>query len=236
MSLEKNLNNFKQNNPENLKDRKTLKEYFFKELIESRLIDSYKEVLSSVGFTESQQADFFKEISKLPSDQRKSVLALPWELKMRSLSFAKKEIDKGKMDIKKLIRNITMVAVDKNGFSVGYHTSKKDISPTEKYDPNARGVARSWIAKGTEKDHRDSDIPMAYFSKSYEDIYREKSPKYLYLVAPTKNSARYDGQWGRAASLDIIDKINLQEADQEVEARLKEYLENKKEESDKLAA
>jgi len=233
MNLEKPIN-YKINNEQEKLERKNINELFFQELIESKLIDSFKEALNVTGFNEDEQADLFNELSKLSSPEENNILAVPWELKMRALSCARKSIDNNKMTIKELAENIQKI-VNMNNFTVAYHATKNNIEPREKYSPSV-GIERSWATKGTEEDHRDNNIPMAYFSKNYTDIYRDKSPKYLYLVAPTKKSSRHDGSWGRAASLDIIAKINLREADKKVEEKTKQYLANKKEENIKLAA
>lgn len=217
-------------------ERKNIKELFFQELIQSKLVDSFKEALNATGFNEKEQDNFFNELSKLSSpDRENNILAVPWELKMRALTYARKAIDDNKMNIKTLAENIKKI-VSINNFIVAYHATKNNIEPTEKYSPTM-GTERSWVAKGTEKDHRDDDLPMAYFSKTYNDIYRTKSPKNLYLVAPTGKSSRHDGERGRASSLDIITKIDLKEADEIIEEKTKNYLAelNKKEENDKLA-
>ena len=87
---------------------------------------------------------------------------------------------------------------------------------------------------GTEKDHRDNDLPKAYYSFDYRHLYRAKNPKYLYLIA-SLSSDKTDGvEWGRASSLSIIDYVKIEDVDREVEEQYQEYI--KKETKQEKAA
>ena len=82
---------------------------------------------------------------------------------------------------------------------------------------------KSWVVYGKEKDHRDNDLPMAYYSFDYMNLYKSKDPKYIYVVSVQKSQSsgnRRDGnnQWGRAPSLSVVEKFDLRELEMEVEA------------------
>ena len=82
---------------------------------------------------------------------------------------------------------------------------------------------KSWVVYGKEKDHRDNDLPMAYYSFDYMNLYKSKDPKYIYVVSVQKSQSsgnRRDGnnQGGRAPSLSVVEKFDLRELEMEVEA------------------
>jgi hypothetical protein len=102
---------------------------------------------------------------------------------------------------------------EKYNYTLGYHLSPREIKP------DAQG---NWVIKGTEKDHRHEDIPMAYYSLDYRNRYREKPSKFLYIVRAeqVEGSGHYqdnNGLWGHAPSLAIVDVIDLPSIEKEMD-------------------
>jgi hypothetical protein len=101
---------------------------------------------------------------------------------------------------------------------IAYHCSDHDITPKEENDGQGKRV-KTWAIKGTEPDHRDNDVPMAYYSFDYHHLYKTKSPEFIYVVSiqtNEKSGHKKDNNrvWGRAPSLTVIEKINIEELEQ----------------------
>ena len=154
------------------------------------------------------------------------LLAFPWELKQRAFAAFKKKIDAGELKVEEAFTKI-LEASKSQSRRIAYHCSNNDISPTEENDGQGKKV-KTWAIKGTEKDHRDNDLPMAYYSFDYYNLYRTKNPKFIYIVSIQTHPGsghRKDGNmiWGRAPSLTVIEKITIKEADDYVHEKSKEH-------------
>ncbi|MEX2514538.1 MAG: hypothetical protein WD335_00165 [Candidatus Paceibacterota bacterium] len=103
--------------------------------------------------------------------------------------------------------------------TIGFHATPKQIMPATKIR-NGRET-EEWIVDGSEKDHRDNDLPMAYYSYDYTHLYRQNKSDYLYIVQSLP-SHRGDpsNNWGRAPSLQIISEMKQE--------NIKEYIEKMK--------
>lgn len=193
-----------------------LKEYFFRDIVENKALNDFEGTMRNFGYTEDQIHELENELDKLGKGSE-AVLSFPYELRNKFLPNFKKMIDEGKSSIDAMVKKVHEVGV-KNNTRIAYHCSNVDIQKNPKDG--------SWVVWGSEADHRDSDNKMAYYSFDYYNLYRTKSPKYLYLISCHRNSSAHktDGfSWGRAPSLDIISKINLSEVDNEVGLKLAEY-------------
>jgi hypothetical protein len=187
-----------------------LKEHLFKRIINAKLYDSFLEMLKEryhVSDVDIEEVSRYLLSSPVPLDR---LLATSYELKQVRLNNLLK---KGELNAKGIINSIKRT-LDFRDDRVGYHTSKYNISK-KKIKDTSRGDVWEWNISGTEIDHRDNDLPMAYYSTTYNDIYREKKPKFIYLVSSTKDH-RSDGAWKRALSLDIIDVLDYKEVMDEV--------------------
>src|SRR5690349_16296432 len=79
----------------------------------------------------------------------------------------------------------------KYGFSIGYH-----VSPF---------ATEGDTIIGKEPDHRDNDLPRAYYSSDYKHLYLKKHGNHLYAVRAemgpdTSHRQDNDGAWGRAST------------------------------------
>jgi len=199
------------------------KEYIFRNIVENKILDSFLSDMESAGFSPEQVEQFesmlTEDINIMPK-----IIAFPRELKKRSFSYFSKEILNGRADMRFMYDNLKKRAKLTNP-KIAYHCGNNDIRPKTLKDIN-REDFESWSISGTEKDHRDDDKPMAYYSFDYMNLYRKKNPKYLYLIESNPKH-RTDGvEWGRAPTLDVIEKLDLREVDAEVDRQYSEYLKN----------
>jgi hypothetical protein len=187
-----------------------LKEHLFKRIVNAKLYNSFLEMLKERYHVDDKD---IKEVSRyllsspIPVNR---LLAVSYELKQVAFNYLSKE---NKLNANEIISYLEKMIKFKSG-DVGYHTSKYEISKKKSKD-TSRGDIWEWSISGTEKDHRDFDLPMAYYSTTYNDIYREKQPRFIYIVSSTKDH-RSDGAWKRAQSLDIVDVLDYKEVMTEV--------------------
>lgn len=170
--------------------------------------------LFSLGVSEEVVEDLKNKLSKYSVQDRKRILAWPKELRESDdeNSFLNKQVEKliETNDSKTFLENLLNTAKSKNfNWTIGYHLSDKEIE---------RKNDGSWNINPTEKDHRDEDMPKAYYSLNYEHLYREKNKNpFLYLVRGSYDDKHDDvKQWYRNNYLSIIQKIKLSEVEKQV--------------------
>lgn len=229
-------NEFEHRNHEERKNE--LREFFFHEVITTKIIDTYEKEMVSLGFTKEQINNFREKIISLDVDTRESLYAFPWELKQRALPAFLKKIQDGTETIDSMVEKI-IDASKKQNRKIGYHATDENFVPK---DEQSHGqLVKSWVIYGKEKDHRDNDLPMAYYSFDYENLYRVKNPNYIYVVSIQENEKsghRKDGnnEWGRAPSFTVIEKIDLKEVDKIVREFVEEEMKKAASENNSLAA
>ncbi len=135
------------------------------------------------------------------------------------------EINSGTMSVDQFVEELLEFA-NANGFTIGFHMTSQAISKGLNRDKRV-----TWEVKGTQKDHRDGDITMAYYSKHYRHLYAHKPYKYIYVVR-SADAHRTDGNWFRAPSLSIVSEIPIDAStlQQRMEEEVKNSLKQKKEE------
>lgn len=219
-------------------ERRRMKEEIFENIIETRVLKTFLDGLSEAGYPEEDINQIQKHLLEQDDNMIKSLVAFPYELKKRVLPYMlEKSLKDGTNPSEELIA-LLHKRHEMNGTDIAYHASPHDIRPTRESDGGS-GYAETWMVRGTEKDHRNEDLPMAYYSKDYTHLYRTKNPKYLYLIEISKKTGSHkkDGvEWGRAMRLDIIDKLDLRELDAQVDAAYQEIVNQKKEPAEKKAA
>lgn len=135
-----------------------------------------------------------------------SVISLPEELSERIFSDFEKRILEGENAEDVMKSYVEKVA--KYKFSVGFHTSPEEV--------RHHSDTGAWTIKGRQKDHRDDDLPMAYYSKQYHHLYKKKGVKYIYVVRASPED-KTDDNWYRNSSLSVITKLSFHEATQYIE-------------------
>lgn len=178
----------------------------FEALVITNLLETYQRDLQEVGFKREEVFEFLTIASEYEYQDLQKVLSLPYEIRKKNFNYLLEEYRKGKLDIKGVIQDIYNTSVE-NGFSLGYHTTPKKIKKFQ----NSRGV-EVWNVEGTENDHRDGDLRMAYYSKDFENIYTQKTFENIYIVR-AEDSHRNDTKWYRAPILPIIEEIEMNSVD-----------------------
>jgi hypothetical protein len=177
--------------PEKLKDE------LFYQVARDALIGDFFNELSD--YLEPEDRDEFEGyLSEVSEEEFMSALSLPHQLRERWFQKFMDEIDAGtpaRAVAKKYVDTLS-----KYKFDIGFHTSPNDIKPNRE--------TGEWFIKGTEKDHRDNDRVMAFYSKQYRHLYKKDGSKYIYLVR-TSPEDKTDGNWYRNDTLNIIMKIPL---------------------------
>lgn len=148
----------------------------------------------------------YKVLSQCAEEEALSAISLPEELSERIFSDFEKRISAGEHAEDVMKSYIDKVA--KYKFSYGFHTSPQEI----RHDPQTG----AWTVKGKQKDHRDNDFPMAYYSKQYRHLYKKDGVKYIYVVRASPDD-KTDNNWYRNNSLSIITKLDFYKATQYVE-------------------
>lgn len=203
-----------------------LKTEIFHELVANRMVDTYEKEMQSLGFTKEEMIQFRDSVLSLNNEDSEAVYAFPWELKQRALPAFLKKIREGKETVGSMVEKIVSASKLQHR-QFAFHASNDNIVPKEETSQGAK--VKSWVIYGRENDHRDNDLPMAYYSYDYMNLYKSKDPKYIYVVSIQKTQTsgnRKDGnnQWGRAPSLSVIEKFDLRELETEVEAVAQERI------------
>ena len=188
-----------------------IKDRVFDEYMKQRIMVEFYADLKDY-FSEEEIDVFRSEFSKVSDTEFESIISIPHEL--RSKIFDKLFLEYGKgTPLEDLVCGYIQQVSDR-GFGIGYHTSPHDFGPSED---------GSWNIKGTEKDHRDGDRMMAYYSTQYRHLFKKRHPKWIYAIRTSFNDDTHktDGNWHRADTLSVIMKVPFQEVIDYVESTVK---------------
>jgi hypothetical protein len=188
-------------------DAEKIKNELYRKFMQQHIVDYFFESMRDVGFKDSEINEMQDALSACSDQEILGALSIPYELREKQLSRIADQLDSGKVQPKEAIAHLVAVG-KKYGFGVGYHTSPHDIRP------DALGA---WTINGTEPDHRDDDMTMAYYSTQYRHLFKKKDPRFIYAVRTTA-SDRTDGNWYRAPSLSVIMRIPFAEVHGYVES------------------
>lgn len=177
-----------------------IKDTLFGEYMKQQLLEDFFNDLE--GYISVDNVDKMRSVlAEYDDDIVYSALSLPAELRERKfLDFSKKLEDESKT-AEELMKDLINVS-SRYGFSIGYHTSPYDIKPDDK---------GRWSIKGTEKDHRDNDLMMAYYSTKYRHLFKKKGPKFVYIVRTEPQTHKTDGNWSRASELSVVAQVPFEE-------------------------
>lgn len=212
--------------PEGLRSREevTAREAFFAQCVTERILSDVESSMLDADFAESDIAAFGESLSQFSESQIKQIFSVPWEIRERRFAALKKA---GK-DPAQIAQDLLEDA-EKNSFTIGYHLSSNEIDP---HPIPGRDAGEEWCIDESELDDRD-DRMMAYYSLDYENLFRKKSGKYLYVVRAhtgedTPHKRDGNNNWGRAPKLSIVSKLDIGDIDSDVERRFTQYKEQKK--------
>lgn len=203
--------------------REDFRERNFPRVIAQHLIEHVTDDLADAGFEEDKIQEFERSLAELNEHTLQAFLSVPAQLRVRLYETYLEKVQDGKLTIEEMVEDIGKKN-QSNHFTLGYHLSPREIAPDKE---------GNWTIRGTEPDHRNEDIPMAYYSLDYRNRYREKPSRYLYVVRAElrDQSGHYqdnNGVWGRAPSLSVIDRFDMSTLEQEMD-QLTSETEGKKE-------
>lgn len=206
------------------REQKRTQRSFFEEIVTSKVREDFAEEMYELGFSEQQIEDFKKHLSRLPLETQCRALSIPLEVRGKQLIKYKNELGAG-ADIGVIVNRMIIFA-EKEGFGLGYHLSKTMIHP------NVSSEGTAWEVVGDEFDEREN-LTMAYYSLDYQNLYREKPSRYLYVVRIGNTMHHFDPthHWGRAPHLSVIGRYEINSIDNEIQAKvasLKEHLDEQK--------
>lgn len=183
-----------------------LRNKLFEQYMEQHLIELFFETAADVGYSEAMIREAQNELSSYNDNEILGALSLPHELREKWIEKSLKLIENGERTPSEVIRELIGLG-RKYGFKIGYHTSPQDIKPD---------TGDKWNIRGTEKDHRDGDMTMAYYSNQYRHLFKLKNPQFIYVVRAEKDH-RSDGNWNRAPTLSVIMRLPFGQVHQYVE-------------------
>jgi hypothetical protein len=201
----------------------TVREEIFLDIIFKNLLENTASSLENAGYleTEEEYNRFIDTVDSLSSEDKKRVFSLPFELAERRFQILHSQ----NVPIESVIERLVKEAKE-SGYTLGYHLSPFEIKKAQ----GKNGL--EWKIKGTELDDRD-EKPMAYYSLDYDNVYRNRHQKNLYIVrAQTgeKSPHKHDpsNNWGRATDLSVIARADFEKMDEEIKRREKEGLSDAK--------
>jgi len=200
------------------------KEIIFMEEIVDRLVKTFVDELTDLGYTPEELAQFVVDLhTKSDKNYLSRILAVPKEL--RPNLFRKNKKSGTNLPIIQVLDNFYSQFVSLNEGrepKLGFHTTSEDIKPKVIQDRlNPKGKI-TWNIAGTEI----SDLAegkRAYASDSYQSLYRERAPHWLYVVRLLDESKKYgegETSWHHNSNFAIVDKLALEDIDKSVANRL----------------
>lgn len=182
-------------------DRELRRELFFEFFVVTKMFERFENDLAELDVEQAQADEIMLGAKDLSKKEIYAALSYPHELRERFLKKILDRVSSGEIRPKGLLREMSRIA-QRNGYSVGFHMSKFDI----------RESGKGWAVIGREQDHRDDDLPMAYYSREFKHLYRRKLTNYMYIVrAEDMHRVGADGKWWRAPSLSIVQQISVDE-------------------------
>lgn len=204
--------------------REAVRENIFAHLVAQRILESFDEKMHEGGLDPETIQEAKERFAILSEEDKKAVLAVPSQLQTNLFSKYAERVDTEEIDGTGIIDDLLKKS-HQYGFTLGYHLSPQEIRP----DKNGE-----WIVRGTEKDHRHDDVPMAYYSMDYAHRYLKKPMQWLYVVrAETRDQSGHhrdnNGAWGHAPSLSIIEAIDMFDLEKQMDTELNRVEQEKKE-------
>lgn len=181
-------------------EREERREEFFEYFVTNEMLERFEDDLSDLDV----DMDTIRLITSAATGMNfqgiYAALSYPHELRTTFLSRLLLKVYSGALPPEKMLSEMHEIA-HKHGFSVGFHLSRFDIQPDQK---------GRWAVIGKEQDHRDGDLPMAYYSRAFKHLYKRKLANFLYVVrAENTHRVGDDKKWWRASTLSIVQKIPM---------------------------
>lgn len=201
-----------------LEERKNL---IFNEIIIDKLVSSFIVELENLDFGDNEIDAFSSAVvSEGDENYLLNILAIPKEIRNRWILEAKSKGLGGKELFYMLKNKYEMIISMQDGKRpiVGFHTSGEDIPYSNKDSKN------TWQIQGTESSDLGEGL-LAYASDSYESLYKDRSPEFLYVVRILDTDKKYgqgETSWYWNRNFPIVEKFRLHEIESELKQKLSE--------------
>jgi hypothetical protein len=211
-------------------NKAALREQIFMQLVAKKIFKTFEEEMEDLDIPASVEEEIEQAFDALSTADKMAVLALPAELRPRVFARYVERIASGSITGAGVVQEL-LARAHEGHFTLGFHLSNAKIEPEKD---------GSWTVVGTEQDHRNADIPMAYYSLDYMNRYMSKPAQWLYAVR-VATSDQYghhqdnDGSWGRAPSLSVVEAVDLEHIEAKTDEKLKE-IEGERERGDAVPA
>ncbi len=202
---------FETNNP---------REILFKHMVEGQIMKDYESDLDAIGVSKESLVNLQEALIDPSLDERKREIfyCIPYELRaMQFKADLPEPSSDGVISTESWVRFVHNI-IDLNKGSdphLGFHVSPREIGKRKIQSARPMpGRREAWDIDGTEFDDRD-ERKMAYYSMSLERLFTKKGLRHVYVVranlAPgNDHKPDNNGHWGRAATLSVITKLDLQ--------------------------
>lgn len=200
-----------------------IRDEVFDSILFENILSAYEADLLDTGYSREQVQSFFSILNNLEEREQKKILSLAFEQRRLLFKNYLEEINTDKITLQDFIHEILEIATEHN-YDIGFHVTNHRIEKEVNRDKRV-----VWNIKGKEKDHRDNDLPMAFYSKQYRHLYGKKGYHYIYTVRALPDH-RTDGNWFRAPMLSIVSELAI-EPDKLIERIQKEVVKRKQETS-----
>ncbi len=187
-------------------DRITRQEEFFEFFVTNEMLGRFEDDIAEMSIDSRSEELIMSAATRMTFAQLYHALSYPRDLLHMPNNYVVATVQealKGKISFEEVLPKMAAIA-ERNGFTIGFHMSKFDIRPGSK----------GWAVLGKEVDHRDGDLPMAYYSREFENLYRRGLTNFLYIIRAEGNNGTHrvseDGRWWRAPTLSIVQQIPIE--------------------------
>ncbi len=152
--------------------REGIRNQIFDQLVAGHVLETFHDDIVEADISEEAYGEISATFAQLSEENKRAVLAIPAALRTKTFAKYAKRLQTGELDGTGVVLDILDVS-KRNGFTIGFHLSPYDV----KHDKDG-----DWKIRGTEKDHRHNDLPMAYYSLDYAHRYLKKPAQFLYVI------------------------------------------------------
>ena len=204
------------------------REVIFRELMMKGVEKNFLDALEQAGYTKDEVLDVARIIDQEENRELAGQILIfgDWP---RLFAHYRKEGSTPQEMVDAIKADIIQMHLDGEAPLMGFHTAHK-ISPKKMRDPQGNELL-SWHTVSQEisdysPDAGGTKVPLAFASRDYKNIYRDKSYPYLYVVRDDEsNKVDPSHNWSRTTqSFSIKAEFPMQEIDKQVEAIDREIL------------
>src|SRR3989338_3211346 len=189
----------------------------FREVMIARMVDKITAEMKNGGLDEKLIDQITVNIHGIEDHELATrLLALPYEIWKRKIDYYKKE----GLDAEAILDDLMETTMNIRKSYIGFHTSPNKITKSKSGPDEV-----TWGIKGTEYSDL-SPVPQAYASSNFSSLYREKGPRYLYVVSIPQETwderrtyintrSRPVGYHFNANALSVVEEFDLDEIDKE---------------------